>query len=512
MKICRITSLLCWTNQITLLSLLLIRGPGNNVLYKPVWEMIHHYFPRHKNNKENNVIVTFHTPLIQIFFGRLTKLKRIVVFFITAECVNSVVKRLVSHKVQSLTDIVQLFVEIYDLQNKFRDGAFVNQGEFALEQYIRNDPKLRKEFVLTRQEFAALSQEQIKAKRKKFCLLNPPKTLKSKNSTIMHSTDGLMSAPIHPRGGSKPSSTRRPAATRTTSIKSKVKKKQSKEDSEEQTVYDCLNDADNSDTDDDEDGDGGNSYPFDDGQNVEQHDNGLLTHSIFGPTFGNLFETEEKAKGSMDSNTNAPKPMITDLNQKSQVSTLDDVQNFLGRGLKSSSELRLKTAQVSLFAQQNPHLQLAPVPEVDEEQPLQEFRVPLDIYINPTNPFPVGISIVQYANYGNICWANCAMVMHCFSFQKANRANGKLYFDNNGFAAFPPLYMDNFNDFIINVATLKGGNYVVPNINGTERIIRTILYQYWMNRGENEATIQAKLCNGQNEAGEKTIIFKKCVY
>ena len=44
---------------IALLTLLLIRGAGNNVPINPAWAYKEHYFPLRNNNKDNNVLITW---------------------------------------------------------------------------------------------------------------------------------------------------------------------------------------------------------------------------------------------------------------------------------------------------------------------------------------------------------------------------------------------------------------------------------------------------------------------
>ena len=130
------------------------------------------------------------------------------------------------HQVQSLEDIVQMFCDIYDLQNRFRDGALINQGEFALASHIEGDPKLRRQFHLSRSEYDQLTADEQKKKREKFCALQAPQLTKSKNKKLVVATDGLMSAPIHRFGGKKPSKGQRPTGSRVTVTKGGNKNKQ----------------------------------------------------------------------------------------------------------------------------------------------------------------------------------------------------------------------------------------------------------------------------------------------
>ena len=404
-------------------------------------------------------------------------------FFVTivAECVNSVVKRLVLHQVQKMQDIVQLFLDIYDLQNQFRDAAFINQGDFKLVASIRCDGKLSKEFVLERAEYYALSSEEQKAKRMRFCMLKPPKPLKSLKAPLMASSDSTMIAPIRLTGGKKPGVSR-PSGSKTVSFKSKKVTKIKRRDlSDESNVLDCLTQLDFSESEDEEDAD---EVEKDDGNASAREESKALTlreHSIFhGNNFSRLSQIGGTTKDNtfLGQHTSTPIPKATNMpvGNTSSKPKVEETCTPIAR--ETTVAVQEETALVTEAA----------AVVVEEEISYQE--VPLQVKRIDHSLRNV-LSLVQYQNVGTNCWANAPMVVLRFCIQKSRPHLPK--YDEHGQEVFPKLYVKKFNEFIWELAGLTG-NYVVESM---ETVMTVFLDQYFSGREE----ITFKLATSHNEPG-----------
>ena len=388
------------------------------------------------------------------------------------------------HQVQSLEDIVQMFCDIYDLQNRFRDGALINQGEFALASHIEGDPKLRRQFHLSRSEYDQLTADEQKKKREKFCALQAPQLTKSKNKKLVVATDGLMSAPIHRFGGKKPSKGQRPTGSRVTVTKGgnkehqrkKALKRKNPEDDDELNVLDCLQDLDLSDTDDDDDDDAqdemsddgdviiedetSNANAPNDKENVQDNQ---LGHSIFGNQLGKL----QGIMNMVSADAVSKEPLMKDPQKKVSISNKEQTEG--------------STKQPTVNKEKN-----VPAP----------FIVPLVIQPGRYNAFCPNLSVVQFQNPDNKCWANAAMVMQRYTFKVTNTLDTKPLYDVNGMEQFPALYAYKFSQFVCDMAILNE-NYVVRS---TEILLKTFLDEYF--RGRDEARKELELPNKQNEPGK----------
>ena len=381
------------------------------------------------------------------------------------------VKRLALHQVQTLEDVVQMFCDIFDLQNRFRDGAFINYGEFALASHIEADPNLRKQFHLSRQEYNDLTPDEQKKKREKFCSLKAPQLTKNKNKKIMVSTDGLMSAPIHKFAGSKPSQSKRPTGNKVRVTKGTKNKHQRKkavkrkvpEEDDDLNVLDILQDQD-LDFSDDEDAyddvtDDEDVILEDETSNVNapiDYENVLDTqsgHSIFGKQLQNL-------------------PAILD------VGTTDEVP-------KRTLDIENERSQKIPIA--------APIAKT-EENLKAPILVPLLVNPRGQNALCPDFSIVQFNNENNQCWANACMVMQRYTFKITNALETRPLYDVNGMEQFPALYANNFSQFVCDMATLNE-NYVVES---TEDLLTTFLDEYFRGRTK----VGQKLADEQNEPGK----------